>query len=190
MANISFDVSIDQRLKIKEALIKNVGRIYSRTIQAITPKMIREADLIVKTAIDAYYDSYSPFVYNRTESLYSIFQIELTTSGFNLLFDENQLNGKHREGATGQYIYDVMFKKGYHGGAPYNGNYYWRWPSPGVTKETPPYIMWYPYGPAVQTESPWERIQVEWLSYCDGDGKQLLLNTLKDEIKKVIKEVS
>jgi len=85
-----------------------------------------------------------------------------------------------------------MFKKGYHGGAPHNGGYYWRFPSPNTAYEmgVPPYCVWYPWGPAVQTESPWERIQEEWNEYANGEGKKVLLDAFCSEIKKVIKEVS
>lgn len=199
MANVSFDITVDQRARIREVLMQNAGKIYSKAIQAVVPKMIKRADLIVKTAIDEYYDSYKPWVYDRTESLYKVMDIELTPSGFNLSFGGGNVGlasssshlGRHRvDEVNGDYIYEVMFKKGYHGGAPYNGDYYWRWPSPGVTRETPPYIMWYPYGPAVQTESPWERIQFEWGEYCEGEGKKLLLKSFENEIKKAIKEVS
>ena len=56
--------------------------------------------------------------------------------------------GGHR--VDGEYIYNVMFKKGYHGGAPHDGGYYWRWPSPHTLQEggIPPYSMWYLWGPA------------------------------------------
>lgn len=190
MAHATITITADKSASIVQAIIDNASKIYKNAISSVKPKLIRQAELIVTTAIDSYYDSYSPYVYNRSESLYSVFRVEDTAFGFDLLFDENKLDGKHREGATGQYIYDVMFKKGYHGGAPYNGNYYWRWPSPGATKETPPYIMWYPFGPAVQTESPWERIQAEWATYSNTEGKQLLLEAFQNEINKVIKEVS
>ena len=183
-------ITVDKNEIIRNELIKKATEIYNNAMGAAMPKIISKADLIVKTAIDAYYDSYSPFVYQRTESLYSVFRIQRTKNGFNLLFSEKKLGG-HR--VDGKYIYDVMFKKGYHGGAPYNGDYYWRWPSPGSIHEqgylSIPYVMWYPYGPAIQTESPWERIQSEWNEYANGEGKQLLLNAFRSEINKVIKEV-
>ena len=192
MSHTTITITVDKNVSIAQALINNASKIYRNAISWVKPKLIRQAKLIVTTAIDSYYDSYSPYVYNRSESLYSIFSIEDTTSGFDLLFDESKLNGKHREGASGQYIYDVMFKKGYHGGAPHNGNYYWRYPSPQFASELgiPPYITWYPFGPAIQTESPWERIQAEWNTYSNTEGKQLLLKAFQNEISKVIKEVS
>ena len=192
MSRTTITVTADKSASVAQALIDNAGKIYKNAISSVKPKLIRQAELIVTTAIDSYYDSYSPYVYNRSESLYSVFRVEDTAFGFDLLFDEKNLDGKHREGATGKYIYDVMLKKGYHGGAPHNGNYYWRFPSPQFASDmgVPPYITWYPFGPAVQTESPWERIQAEWAIYSNTEGKQLLLKAFQSEIDKVIKEVS
>ena len=190
MAHTTITITVDKNASIAQALINNASKIYRNAMMSAMPKMIRQADLIVKTAIDSYYDSYEPHIYQRQESLYSAFQVELTHAGFDLVFDEGNMRGGHR--ISNEYIYDVMFKKGYHGGAPHNGNYYWRYPSPQFASELgiPPYITWYPFGPAIQTESPWERIQAEWETYRNTEGKQLLLKAFQNEIGKVIKEVS
>lgn len=190
MSHTTITVTADKSASVAQALINNASKIYRNAIMSVVPKMVRQADLIVKTAIDSYYDSYEPHIYKRKESLYSVFQVELTSTGFNLVFDGSNIHGDHR--VNNDYIYDVMFKKGYHGGAPHNGNYYWRFPSPQFASEmgVPPYITWYPFGPAVQTESPWERIQAEWAIYSNTEGKQLLLKAFQSEIDKVIKEVS
>lgn len=190
MSHATITITADKSASIAQAIIDNGKKIYRNAIMSVVPKMARQADLIVKTAIDSYYDSYEPRIYQRQESLYSVFQVELTSTGFDLVFDGGNMRGSHR--VDNEYIYDVMFKKGYHGGAPHNGNYYWRFPSPQFASEmgVPPYITWYPFGPAVQTESPWERIQAEWATYSNTDGKQLLLKAFQNEINKVIKEVS
>ena len=190
MSDINISVTLDKGEIIKQAIIDNANKIIQNAIIKTMPKLINEVELIVKTAIDDYYDSYVPHIYKRTESLYSIFDIEYTKNGFNIIFDEGKMNNNHR--ADDDYIYDVMFKKGYHGGAPYNGDYYWRYPSPQLAQELhiSPFISWYPWGPAPQSESPWNRIQLEWNRYSNGDGKKLVLDAIKKEIQKVVKEVS
>lgn len=189
MSDIKIEVTIDRNEIIKQKVLERVGEIYARTIRSVTPKIIDKANQIVRTAIDSYYDSYDPKVYKRTESLYSVFHPEFTRTGFDLVFDESRFKG-HR--ADDEYIYNVMFKKGYHGGAPHNGGYYWRFPSPNIAYEmgVPPYCVWYPWGPAVQSESPWEAIQEEWNEYANNEGKKVFLDTFCSEVKRVIKEVS
>lgn len=191
MATMRAELTVDLNSQIREALLSKAGEIYEQALRKVVPQMKRKADLIIKTAIDAYYDSYNPLVYDRTESLYKVYKIKGNEkAGFDILFDSRFIKVEHR--VNNKYIYNVMFKKGYHGGAPHNGDYYWRWPSPQVGKELGiiPYFGWYPWGPASQSESPWERIQMEWNEYSNGEGKQLLMNAFKHEISKVIKEVS
>lgn len=97
------------------------------------------------------------------------------------------MSGGHRVG--NDYIYNVMFKKGYHGGAPHNGGYYWRFPSPQTAAElgVPPFAVWYPWGPAPQSGAPWDQIQAEWMTYINGEGKQLLLNAIISEAAKYLR---
>ena len=190
MAKGKIEITVDKNEKIRQAILEHAGEIYSNAINSVIPTMVRRADLIFRTAIDVYYDSYSPFVYERTESLYSVFKPRKTKNGFKLFFDARYMKGGHR--VDNEYIYNVMFKKGYHGGAPHNGDYYWRWPSPRTLHESgiPPYSMWYLWGPAVQSESPWDRIKAEWSEYVQGEAKQLLINAFRSQISRVIKGVS
>lgn len=187
MSRTTIKITANPGLFAQQQILQNASKIYQNAIASAKPKLMKDADLIVKSAIDAYYDSYAPHEYGRQESLYSVFKIEETGGNFDLVFDAP--NGSHR--VSNDYIYDVMFKKGYHGGAPHNGSYYWRFPSAQFANElgVPPYIAWYPFGPAVQTESPWERIQAEWTLYSNTEGKQLLLSAFRNEMGKVIKEV-
>ncbi len=189
MATMKIELNMNKKQLILQALEARIGDIRKRVIEQVKPKLINKARMIVRGAVDSYYETYSPLVYSRTESLYNVFRPEDTADGFELVFSSDRMGG-HR--VDGEYIYNVMFKKGYHGGAPHNGGYYWRWPSPRTLQEggIPPYSMWYLWGPAPQSEAPWDRIQSEWNAYANGPGKQLVLNALKMEITKVIKEVS
>lgn len=187
MSRTTIKITANPGLFAQQQILQNASKIYQNAIASAKPKLMKDADLIVKSAIDAYYDSYAPHEYGRQESLYSVFKIEETGGNFDLVFDAP--NGSHR--VSNEYIYDVMFKKGYHGGAPYNGGYYWRFPSVRYAYKMgcPPYVTWYPT-PAVQTEPPWERIQAEWTLYSSTEGKEILLAAFRNEIQKVIKEVS
>ena len=191
MATMKTEITVNNKAALWQSIESRIPEIYSKVIQKVIPKMMKEADFIVKSAIDDYYEAYEQRVYRRNESLYSVFKIEFSPKyGFELAFDSKYMKGSHRVG--NEYIYDVMFKKGYHGGAPHNGDYYWRFPSPQSAQAlgVPAFITWYPFGPAVQSESPWERIQDEWGEYTNGSGKKLFLDTLCSELQKIIKEVS
>lgn len=186
---MTIKISADKKKKIYNEAVKNVGAIRRNAIMKTMPKAITKARMIFRTAVDSYYEGYSPRVYNRTESLYSAMEIKFTQDGFKLVFGES-LKGSHRVG--NDYIYDVMFKKGVHGGAPHNGDYYWRYPGPQAAASLgiPPYIAWYPWGAAPRSESPWEYMKSEWTAYTNSEGKKMLLDAIISEIAKIIKEES
>lgn len=185
MAIMKITVTEQDNPDFQDKLMSMASMIQKNAMAQVKPKAIMKAKLIVRGAVDAYYGSYGPQVYSRTESLYSVMEVQETGDGFDLMFGGEYMKGSHRVG--NDYIYDVMFKKGYHGGAPHNGDYYWRWPSPQTLSESgiPPYSMWYLWGPAPQSASPWEQIYSEWMEYINGEGKQLLLNAIRSEVAKV-----
>lgn len=189
MATMKAEITIKENKDLQNKIIAKAGEIRRNAIMSVIPKAINKAKMIVRGAVDDYYESYSPVVYQRQESLYSVMNVELTGDGFDLLFSAANLSGGHRVG--NDYIYDVMFKKGYHGGAPHNGGYYWRFPSPQTASSfgIPPYITWYPFGPAPQSASPWEQIQADWYDYINTEGKRLLLNAIVSEAVKIKREV-
>ena len=189
MATMRIEISADKRKIVYDEIKKRVGEIRRNAIMKTMPKAVMKAEMILRTAVDSYYESYSPHLYNRTESLYSVMDVKYTSDGFKLVFGES-LRGNHRVG--NDYIYDVMFKKGFHGGAPHNGDYYWRYPGPQAAASLgiPPYITWYPWGAAPISSSPWEYMKSEWAAYTNGEGKKILLNAVLSEFAKIIKEVS
>lgn len=152
-------------------------------LQAIMPTV----ELKIKDAISTYYKSYRPLLYQRQYSLNGIYKIDMV--GGKVFFDSSLIGGVHR--ADDEYIYDVMFKKGYHGGAPHNGNYYWRFPSPQLASEigVQPYIAWYPFGPAVQTESPFSIMSNDIYNYVNTYGVKLLASLIQKEVKNIMKGV-
>lgn len=72
MATMVTEITVkDDKDKLEDILSK-VGAIRQNVIAAVRPKAINKAKMIVRGAVDAYYGSYSPRVYGRTESLYSV----------------------------------------------------------------------------------------------------------------------
>ena len=74
MATMVTEITVkDDKDKLKDILSK-VGVIRRNAIMAVVPKAINKAKMIVRGAVDEYYGSYSPRVYSRTESLYSVME--------------------------------------------------------------------------------------------------------------------
>lgn len=138
----------------------------------------------IKDAISQYYRSYTPLLYKRQYSLNGVYKID--SVGKKIIFDSAFLNGVHR--ANDEYIYQKMFKEGFHGGAPFNGGMYWRWPSKpigGLGR----YSMWYPFGEAPQTQAPFDIIRSDIYSYVNTYGVKLLASLITKEVKKIMKGV-
>lgn len=92
---------------------------------------------IARTAIADFYHSYSPNSYNRHGDLYNSFQIVATDTLWDIYLGSEFMKYSHGGGKDGpvpnDYIYFLTMKEGSHGGAPHNGDYYWRRPYPEYT---------------------------------------------------------
>ena len=93
---------------------------------------------IARTAIADFYHSYSPKIYDRHGDLYNTFEIKATDEQWDILVGPEFMKYTHHDGGddgpvSNDYIYELTMKKGFHGGAPHNGSYYWRTPYPEYT---------------------------------------------------------
>lgn len=171
----------------KDKIIKldtNINRKYKKEVK-------ENLEYIGRTAIDEYYESYTPNLYRRMFDLYNSYKIHVTDEVWEILYDSSYMNGGHRvDKDDGEYIYNWMFKLGWHGGAVGGPNH----PSPG----TPWWKLsgqWYKQ--AVQTDSPYERIKAESEEYLDdtiaqkqeefNDKSNAILDSLERQIYKTIR---
>lgn len=170
----TIEITINSTEALRDYLLEHVNEIREKAVEEIFPTVRNKIKQINRDAVDQYYEAYTPQAYRRTESLYKAYRIRKKKAGFDLLVGGEFIPDSHR--VSSEYIYDVMYKKGYHGGAPHNNSYYWRFPGPTLAKELgiPRYIAWYPFGPAPQTQSPYEVFKREWDEYRNGEGKKLL----------------
>lgn len=78
-------------------------------------------------AVDAFYESYTPHIYKRNESLYTAYKITVDENEWSLDIDENggYLTGTNYDS---NYVYINSFVEGYHGGAVNGPDH----PEPGI----------------------------------------------------------
>lgn len=182
-AKIKVTVTSEDMLYYKVlSLIKNSQAIADSINRQIAPILYKKAKSICMEAVDAYYASYSPHLYNRTESLYDAYDIGIR-NGTELVFlvGADLMSGSHR--VSNEYIYNTMFEEGWHGGAksgdghPNPGTPYWRTPSSprnmyfeeiDEVLYVHSWALWYK-SPAPKSESPFDTIVSQWNGYLDGE---------------------
>lgn len=149
------------------------GEFVNNMLTNLAEYIEQDINDIFMTSIDKYYESYDQIYYKRTESFYKSYEITRDRTsididwGYHLMPDTHRVNSK--------YIYDYMFKQGYHGGAnkgpeDADGN-----PFPGgMALRTPPYgagafSLWSEYQ-AKRTESPENMINNNIDAYENGSA--------------------
>lgn len=122
-----------------------------------------ELKKIGNITIDKWYATYSPIYYHRRGSLYDSFQVNLQGLDYSVEFDSSLISKFHN---NSDYIYELSFIEGYHGGAK-NGIDH---PHPGIPYWKTPFPIFNQWGrPAKKSWSPYYR--------------------MVSEMKKVIKEI-
>lgn len=164
--------------------------------------------------VSAFYSAYQPHKYKRTEGLYEVLSLETDEHGivqydsYDELFDETKM---HPDRSGNDSLFDIVFKQGYHGGAPSidssKAEIWGEHPDPG----TPYYRRggyvkypgsdkrkWHRYGRwgrrAVRTKAPYV-MMYEWLSEAEGGEmfdafKAMQEKHFNDAIPKVSAKIS
>ena len=153
----SINVKITQDGDIQSLINNIVKRIKDaeKKTEIEASKLIKD-DIkhVIDEEIISYYGSYFPKSYERTESLLDVYDIIINPKSIELYFSSDRL-GEHS--VSNDYIYDYMFKLGYHGGAidgpnppghPNPGTPYWKkgmnfkeWGDPAPKSESPFYSI-------------------------------------------------
>lgn len=155
---------------------------------------------ICNEAISRYYNAYAPRMYKRKESLYDAVDYGIrNNTQFHAEYGADLISARHR--VSNEYIFNVMFMEGWHGGAknghghPSPRTPYWKYPptARNIYLEeydkiiyVAPWTIWYP-SPAVKSEAPFNMIMDAWNEYIFGDflseRKKVLLQCFKKYIK-------
>lgn len=177
-----------------------------------------ETELITNVftgAVQSFYDSYSPKEYQRSYGLFDVLDIKRDEHGLAIYeapnYDELYDGEKMHSGRSGNDLYELVFKEGYHGGAkdigdgadvwgahPSPGTPYYRKGGlvkyPGINKR-----RWHKYGkwgrPAVKSKSAYKLISETLNSeepMMDAKFEEIVHqnnNAAMDSVKKKIPEL-
>lgn len=139
---------------------------YQEKHEKFKADMISDLDYICRTIVDDFYSDYmpkgsDPIYYVRKYSLYDAYKITINDEAWDVDEGPEYMN-KEIHGEFTEYIYDIAFVRGYHGGAtsgdghPASGIPYWRTPFPTFDS----------WGrPAAISKSPYMRMEKECQDY-------------------------
>jgi hypothetical protein len=153
----------------------------------------------LELSIEQFYDDYTPKMYNRQEGLLKAYRIN---SDGTYEFDENLITGRHRINDK-EYLYNLAFREGYHGGAkdgpghPSPGIPYWRTPPhPGMMyleeyDELCYVNRWALWGKQAVRTTPILSIVDDKIAMFDFDKKynKILIDTIRKNTKDLLLEV-
>jgi hypothetical protein len=170
--------------KIEKKLMPIYNNAYGDFLDVVESKIRK----IHETAIDEFYMSYRPMFYKeRRGSLYDTLIFERKGNRLRGGFEPSVM--KYRDGSGGREndLYDIVFRKGYHGGAKNdkNGGH----PNPGIPYWRTPYPKYNKWGkPAEIAEiSPLERFKEKINEYQNnGEYQRDFDNTVGKKVNDAI----
>lgn len=158
--------------QVQKLVSYGTDKIQAEINQTIGEIEEQELQTIFESAVNQYYGAYSPKYYHRKKDFYDILETKVLDTGFEATMSSSNLSG-HR--VSNEYIYLVMFKHGFHGGAWSGDETHFKeglkmtipHPSPGV-----PYWRTWPYfyywsRPAFYSEAPFNAIVSMWNAWVD-----------------------
>ena len=168
------------------------GKVKNMVLGEFTKDVASDIKYIFDMYVQKYYDAYTPKYYGskRKYRLFDMYEIKI--KGYDVHWtiapDLNHYPDYERfrdPQAGGEYIFNFMFEKGFHGGAnsgppdalmtPFYGSdkdLLWRKPQPGGnTNGFKPYSLWGRH--AEKTFSPSDRIGIDLQRYQNNDKKNM-----------------
>ncbi|SFU36149.1 hypothetical protein SAMN02910342_00241 [Butyrivibrio sp. INlla21] len=152
---------LEQKIKLIDKTMTNIDKLQTK----YDKKFVDDLNDIGRQIISDFYSSYEPHLYHRKGSLKDVFRVTMSKDHvLTYEFSESFLTASHR--VSNEYIYDIAFIKGWHGGAPKSSyqwspvdsqTLYYRDPPPG--NGGPAYVKWGRV--AERTESPRDRMVEE-----------------------------
>ena len=197
-------MSVNSIKEMTRKINSDLERLANRTLDELNKATTKASELAIQefgayqreeiarifnSAVDQFYEAYSPRFYKRTHSLYDVLDMKIDNSGgvnygneslFRDLYDESQMTSTRSGGS----IFDQVFVHGYHGGAPSidsgKAEIWGKHPDPGTPYYRKPGFVKYPnsnrrkwhrYGKwgrkAIQTKAPIKMVYDE-LSIAEG----------------------
>lgn len=124
------DKEFTRRLNILE---KNAPKVHKELQAELTAMVTKDIEKAVFRAVHQFYASYRPDKYIRYGSLYNAYNLSFDNNKMTLEFGSEFMEKCHRVDKKDEdYIYEVMFKGGWHGGATSGTFYGQEHPAPGI----------------------------------------------------------
>lgn len=115
MISIKIDASGLNRTANKiEKLVNSIETAAKKTNSEILIKATPEIESASRFAVEDWYMAFNPNSYERTESLLHVYDVQPFVGEINVHLSSDELGG-HR--ASNDYIYNLAFIQGWHGGA-------------------------------------------------------------------------
>ena len=148
-------------------------KILKQSIDECGPEIERRGKEIFKQVVDDFYGSYSPVVYNRNKSMENILELEYSSQGMDISYEPSRMSSTNGT-LSGQGLYELVFKEGYHGGAKFGTGH----PNPGTPYWRQPIDYYYYWSrPAAKSEPPYDEFDKRFDEYLDGDAYELIATT-------------
>ena len=182
MAN-KLGLSVKERNQIIKRFQRYGSKIISEADEKLALMQYNKAKKICKSAVDSYYNDYDPMKhgkYRRKYSLYEAYHVGIRGKKFVFELGDELMTSRHR--VSNEYIYEMMFQEGWHGGAnkiaedkidrwlphPDPGVPYWRYPGkPRGNMER--WERWNRFPAPRSKKSPYNTIKDEWIEYINSE---------------------
>lgn len=182
----------------REELIKrlvenrnNAASFLDSVNKKIEKRFEKDVNKVIKRAINDFYRTFKPDYYKRKYSLRSMYKLTIKDGEYTIDYSHKYTDKTHR--ASNEYIFNLVFVKGWHGGAPGIADHkveqwrehpnpgipYWRLPPPGG--DNVPYTDW--GRRAKQDKPPIERID-EAVDAYEEEFKSIRKQIFKEELIK------
>ena len=120
----------------------------------------KDLNQIARIAIDEFYESYDPLIYDRYGSLYDAYKVNVNKDVWEIITDSSFITSSHHQ--SNSIIYNNVFELGYHGGSTGEGL------NSGIPHWRKPFPFFSEWGEqAVNSIPPKEVIQEKYNQYMD-----------------------
>lgn len=197
------EITLDQLIANAKEMKKDIAKTKNNANKVLYEAYADDIKGLLDQAVQEFYDSYTPHSgYKRKKDLFNAYEVSVKNGYLSIKTGAQFMKKRHR--ADNDYIYNMAFVSGWHGGAPYindledsvwgvphpnpanyyggddpidGGDLYWR--TPMKPKEIR-YSNWY-HEPAAKSFSPLERIK-ELLSDYEKYGYKETLDRVTEKI--------
>ena len=182
-----------ERIALSKYIAKKIEQAekYVDKYEKFKLDMVSDLDYICRTIVDDFYSDYmpkgsDPIYYVRKYDLYNAYKIIIDDDTWEVDEDWKYM---HEHGKWNEYIYDLSFVRGYHGGAISGDGH----PDPGIPYWRNPFPTFNNWGrPAAVSQSPYYRMEEEANRYfekMDAEFEKTIMKPLEQIVFDVKQRV-